>query len=124
VGDDISLRLLYLETWQAKPIHQAESARLSKGPWAAAETGGDDLRCRAPPPAALPPMRRVAAVRETHRPQDSVVETTVRGSARTHSVVQAAGGKTTPAMAGGLTDHVWTVKDIISLMDPETARIE
>jgi hypothetical protein len=36
----------------------------------------------------------------------------------------AAGVKTTPAMAAGLTDHVWTVKDIIALMDPATARIE
>lgn len=26
--------------------------------------------------------------------------------------------KTTPAMASGLADHVWTVKDIVALMDP------
>jgi IS1 family transposase len=40
------------------------------------------------------------------------------------SLTKAAQGvKTTPAMASGLTDHVWTVKDIIGLMDPETARI-
>jgi hypothetical protein len=31
----------------------------------------------------------------------------------------AHGVKTTPAMASGLTDRVWTVKDIIGLMDPE-----
>jgi hypothetical protein len=31
----------------------------------------------------------------------------------------AQGVKTTPAMAAGLTDRVWTVKDIIGLMDPE-----
>jgi hypothetical protein len=36
----------------------------------------------------------------------------------------ANGVKTTPAMASGLTDHVWTVKDIIALMDPAAARIE
>jgi hypothetical protein len=36
----------------------------------------------------------------------------------------ANGTKTTPAMASGLTDHVWTVKGIIALMDPEAARIE
>jgi hypothetical protein len=30
----------------------------------------------------------------------------------------AQGKKTTPAMASGLTDHVWTVKDIVALMDP------
>jgi hypothetical protein len=30
----------------------------------------------------------------------------------------ASGAKTTPAMAAGLTDYVWTVKDIVSLMDP------
>ncbi len=32
--------------------------------------------------------------------------------------------KTTPAMATGLTHHVWTVKDSVALMDPATARIE
>jgi hypothetical protein len=80
-------KILYLETWQAKPVYQAESGRSAKDRARLPETGGDDLRCYAPPPAALPPpMRRVAAVRET--PRDSVVETTVRGSARTHSVVQ------------------------------------
>jgi hypothetical protein len=31
----------------------------------------------------------------------------------------AQGIKTTPAMASGLTDHVWTVRDIIRLMDPK-----
>ena len=29
-----------------------------------------------------------------------------------------------PAMAASLTDHVWTVKDIIALMDPVTALVE
>jgi hypothetical protein len=29
----------------------------------------------------------------------------------------AAGTKTTPAMASGLTDHVWTVKDIMAMME-------
>jgi hypothetical protein len=36
----------------------------------------------------------------------------------------AQGVKTTPAMASGLTDHVWTVKDIVALMDSAAARIE
>ena len=36
----------------------------------------------------------------------------------------ANGTKTTPAMASGLTDRVWTVRDIVALMDPEAARIE
>jgi hypothetical protein len=36
----------------------------------------------------------------------------------------ANGSKTTPAIAAGLTDHVWTAKDIIVLMDPAAARIE
>jgi hypothetical protein len=36
----------------------------------------------------------------------------------------ANGVRTTPAMASGLTDHVWTVKDIIALMDPATPSIE
>ncbi len=31
---------------------------------------------------------------------------------------------TNPAMASGLTDHVWTVKDIVALMDPVAARVE
>jgi hypothetical protein len=44
-----------------------------------------------------------------------------RGS---HPGGPAQGVKTTPAMASGLTDHLWTVKDIISLMDPATAPIE
>ena len=26
---------------------------------------------------------------------------------------------TTPAMAAGLTDRVWTVEDLVSLLDPE-----
>jgi hypothetical protein len=34
------------------------------------------------------------------------------------------GVKTTPAMASGLTDKVWTVREVLALMDPETARIE
>ena len=40
---------------------------------------------------------------------------------RAHATLtKAAGGiKQTPAMAAGLTDHVWTVEEILSLMDPE-----
>jgi hypothetical protein len=30
----------------------------------------------------------------------------------------------TPQRAAGLADHVWTVKDIIALMDPHAAPIE
>ena len=30
----------------------------------------------------------------------------------------AKGIKQTPAMAAGLTDHVWTVEEILGLMDP------
>ena len=30
----------------------------------------------------------------------------------------AKGVKTTPAMASGLTDHVWTVEEILELMNP------
>jgi hypothetical protein len=29
--------------------------------------------------------------------------------------------KTTPAVAGGLADHVWKVAEIISLLDPSTS---
>jgi hypothetical protein len=35
----------------------------------------------------------------------------------------ANGTKTTPAIAAGLTDKVWAVKDIIALMDPATVRV-
>ena len=35
----------------------------------------------------------------------------------------ANGTKTTPAIASGLTDHVWTVKDIVALMDPTLAQV-
>jgi len=31
----------------------------------------------------------------------------------------AEGTKTTPAMACGLTDHVWTVEEMLGLMDPK-----
>ena len=31
--------------------------------------------------------------------------------------------ETTPATASGLTDRVWTVGDIVRMMDPEMARI-
>jgi hypothetical protein len=41
------------------------------------------------------------------------------------SLTKAANGvKTTPAMAAGLTDRVWTVNDIVAMMDPATARVE
>ncbi len=30
----------------------------------------------------------------------------------------AKGVHTTPAMAAGLTDHVWTIEGILGLMDP------
>jgi hypothetical protein len=39
---------------------------------------------------------------------------------RPHSTLTKAakGIKTTPAMAAGLTNHVWTVEQILDLMDP------
>jgi hypothetical protein len=40
------------------------------------------------------------------------------------SLTREAGVKTTPAMAAGLTDRVWTVDGIVAMMDPETARVE
>jgi len=40
---------------------------------------------------------------------------------RVHSTLsKEAGVKTTPAMASGLTDRVWTVEDILNMMDPRT----
>ena len=40
---------------------------------------------------------------------------------RSHqTLTKAAGGvKTTPAMACGFTDHVWTVEEVLGLMDPK-----
>ncbi len=35
------------------------------------------------------------------------------------SLTQEAGTKTTPAMAAGLTDRVWSVDEIVSMMDPD-----
>jgi hypothetical protein len=44
---------------------------------------------------------------------------------RSHqALTKAVGVKTTPAMAAGLTDRVWTVDDIVTMMDPQAARIE
>jgi IS1 family transposase len=38
---------------------------------------------------------------------------------RVHTAVsKTAGTKTTPAMAAGITDHVWTVEEFLNLMDP------
>lgn len=37
---------------------------------------------------------------------------------------QSLGRKVTPAMASGLTDRVWTVDDIVTMMDSATAQIE
>ena len=35
------------------------------------------------------------------------------------TLTKAANGiKTTPAMAAGLTNHVWKVEEILALMDP------
>jgi hypothetical protein len=44
---------------------------------------------------------------------------------RVHQTLTKAnrGIHTTPAMVAGLTDQGWTVKDMIAMMNPETARI-
>ena len=41
--------------------------------------------------------------------------------ARPHGTLTKAakGIKTTPAMAAGLTDHVWTIEEMLELMNPE-----
>ena len=39
------------------------------------------------------------------------------------TLTKAAGVKTTPAMASGLTDRVWTWDDVLAMMDPATCRI-
>jgi hypothetical protein len=39
---------------------------------------------------------------------------------RPHTTLsKATKAKTTPAMAAGLTDHVWTIEEILALMDPK-----
>ena len=45
---------------------------------------------------------------------------------RVHATLTKAkkGVHTTPAMAAGVTDRVWKVEDILTLMDPTTARVE
>jgi hypothetical protein len=42
---------------------------------------------------------------------------------RPHQSLAKDGRKVTPAMAAGLTDRVWTVDDIVTMMDPDTATI-
>jgi IS1 family transposase len=43
---------------------------------------------------------------------------------RPHSTLtKAAGVPTTPAMAAGLTNRVWTVADMLAMMNPATARV-
>ncbi|MGH7518108.1 MAG: hypothetical protein ACREOC_11655 [Gemmatimonadales bacterium] len=39
------------------------------------------------------------------------------------TLTENAGVKTTPAMAAGLTDRVWTVADLVARLDPEAATI-
>jgi hypothetical protein len=35
------------------------------------------------------------------------------------TLTKAAGGiQTSPAMAAGLTDHVWTIEEMLAMMDP------
>ena len=36
---------------------------------------------------------------------------------------QSLGKKTTPAMASGLTDHLWTLEEIVGLPDPTSIRL-
>jgi IS1 family transposase len=44
---------------------------------------------------------------------------------RVHTTLsQERGAKTTPAMASGLTDRVWTVEDMLTLMDPKSVTIK
>lgn len=43
---------------------------------------------------------------------------------RVHSTLsKEAGRKTTPAMASGLTDHVWTVEEMLVVMDPKAVTV-
>ncbi|MGH7629350.1 MAG: IS1 family transposase, partial [Gemmatimonadales bacterium] len=39
------------------------------------------------------------------------------------TLTDIAGVKTTPAMAAGLTDRVWTIADLVARLDPESVTI-
>ena len=64
---------------------------------------------------------RIAGRQENHAARGQPSTSLPTTSCRVHSTLtKEAGRKTTPAMASGLTDRVWTVEDLVASDGPES----